>query len=106
MELAKWKNRIEGKIQKTRGEISRLSEVIKESQLKEKGMTLMRRHNIRFKDDIPIVVQKLKQQLQAKSQRLRLYDKRQNFFHQNKTYEQNARKIYRELGKKNVLILV
>ena len=64
----------------------------------------MRRHNIRCKDDIPNVVEKLKQQLQAKSQRLRRYDKRQKFFYQNKTYEQNAKKFYRELGKKNVII--
>ena len=76
----------------------------KERQLKEKGRKLMRRHKIRCKDNIPNVVEKLKQQLQAKSQRLRWYDKRLKFFHQNKTYEQNAKKFYRELGKKNVLI--
>ena len=96
--------RIEREIQKIRGEISRLSEVNKEGQLKEKGRKLMRKHNIKYKDDISIVVEKLKQQLQAKSQRLRRYDKQQKFFHQNKTYEQNAKKFYRELGKKNVII--
>ena len=64
----------------------------------------MRKLNIRCKDDIPTVVENLKQQLQAKSQRLRRYDKRQKFFHQNKTYEQNAKKFYRELGKKNIII--
>ena len=103
-EPPKWKKRIEREIQKIRGEISRLSEINKESQLKGKGRKLMRRHNIRCKDDIPNVVEKLKQQLQAKSQRLRRYDKRQKFFYQNKTYEQNAKKFYRELGKKNVII--
>ena len=102
-EPSKWKKRIEREIQKIRGEISRLSEINKESQLKGNGRKLMRRHNIRCKDDIPNV-EKFKQQLQAKSQRLRRYDKRQKFFHQNKTYEQNAEKFYRELGKKNVII--
>ena len=96
--------RIEPEIQKIRGEISRLSEMNKESQLKEKGRKLMRRHNIGCKDDIPNIVEKLTQQLQAKSQRLRRYDKRQKFFHQNKTYEQNTKKFCRELGKKKVII--
>ena len=64
----------------------------------------MRKHNIRCKDDIPTLVQKLKQQLQVKSQRLRWSDKRQKFFHHNKTYKQNAKNFYRELGKKNVTI--
>ena len=103
-EQPKWKKRIEREIQMIRGELSRLSEINKESQLKGKGRKLMRRHNIRCRDDIPNVVEKLKQQLQAKSQRLRRYDKRQKFFYQNKTYEQNAKKFYRELGKKNVII--
>ena len=103
-EPLKWKKRIEREIQKIRGEISRLSEMNKEGQLKEKGRKLMRKFNIRCKDDIPTAVEHLKQQLQAKSQRLRRYDKRQKLFHQNKTYEQNAKKFYRELGKKNIVI--
>ena len=103
-EPPKWKKRIEREIQKIRGEISRLSEMNKEGQLKEKGRKLMRKHNIRCKDDIPTVVEHLKQQLQAKSQRLRRYDKRQKFFHQNKTYEQNTKRFYRELGKTTIVI--
>ena len=79
-EPPKWKKRIERKTQKIRGEISRLSEMNKESQLKKKGRQLMRRHNARCKDGIPIVVEKLKQQLQEKYQRLRRYDKRKKFF--------------------------
>ena len=103
-EPPKWKKRIEREIQKIIGEISRLSEINKEGQLKEKGRKLMRKLNRRCKDDIPTVAEHLKQQLQAKSQRLRWYDKRQKFFHQNKTYEQNAKKFYREQGKKNIVI--
>ena len=70
------KKRIEREIQKIRGDISRLSDMNKEGQLKEKGRKLMRKLNIRCRYDIPTVVEKLKQQLQAKSQRLRRYDKR------------------------------
>jgi len=50
-----------------RGVVSRLSEVNKESQLTENGKKLMRKHNIRCKDDILTIVEKLKQQLQVKS---------------------------------------
>ena len=40
---------------------------------------------VRGKDEILTIIKKLKQQLQAKSQRIRRYDKRQRFLHQNKT---------------------
>ena len=46
----------------------------------------------------------LKQQVQAKAQRLRRYTKRANFFRQNKTFRDNAKKLYRELGKKAITI--
>ena len=34
--------------------------------------------------------------------RLRLYTKRVNFFQQNKSFSNNAKKLYRELGKKAI----
>lgn len=43
-------------------------------------------------------------QVQAKAQSLRQYTKRANFFRQNKTFRDNARKLYRELGKKAITI--
>ena len=42
--------------------------------------------------------------VQAKAQRLRRYTKRAIFFRQNKTFRDNARKLYRELGKKAITI--
>lgn len=36
----------------------------------------MRKHNIKNKNEIPTVIKKLKQQLQAKTQRIRQYKKR------------------------------
>ena len=44
----------------------------------------------------------LKQQLQAKAQRLRRYTKRTGQNWQNRTFKENAKKFYRELGKQNV----
>ena len=45
-----------------------------------------------------------KTKVQAKAQRLRRYTKRAIFFRQNKTFRDNARKLYRELGKKAITI--
>lgn len=46
----------------------------------------------------------LKQQIEAKAQRLRRYTWRANFFRQNKTFRDNAKKLYRELRKKAIII--
>ena len=45
---------------------------------------------------------KLKQQLQAKAQRVKRFEKRQKFFHQNKTFKENAKSFYKEPGKKTI----
>ena len=46
----------------------------------------------------------LVQQLQAKAQRIKRFERRRNFFHQKKLYRENAKKFNRELGKKSVEI--
>ena len=46
----------------------------------------------------------LKQQVQAKAQRLRRYNNMANFLRQNKIFRDNAKKLYRELGKKAITI--
>ena len=53
---------------------------------------------------MPTIIEKLVQQLQAKAQRIRRYERRRNFLHQNKLYRENAMKFNRELGKKSVEI--
>ena len=64
----------------------------------------MTKYNVKSKDEILNVIEKLKQQLQVKSQRIRLIHKRYKFLHQNKAYKNNAEKFYRDLGKKTVMI--
>ena len=49
-------------------------------------------------------LEKKKKQVQAKAQRLRRYAKRANFFRQNKTFRDNAKQCYRELGNKAINI--
>ena len=46
----------------------------------------------------------VKQEVQAKAQSLRRYTKRTNFFRQDKTFRDYAKKFYRELGKKAITI--
>jgi len=64
---------------------------------------IFRKQNIKQKEQLPTIIEKLKQQLQAKAQRVKRFEKRQKFFHQNKTFKKKAKKFYRELGKKNPL---
>ena len=42
----------------------------------------------------------LKQQIQAMAQRIRRFEKRSRFFRQNKIFKEDAKKLYREMGKK------
>ena len=100
-----WKRQIEKDIQKIRGEISILSEILKGSSVKErKRRALARKYKIKSNDDILPVIEKLKQQLLAKSQRIRRFEKRRMFYHQNKMFKENTKRFYRELGKKTTEI--
>ena len=51
-------------------------------------------------EEIPVIIEKIKQQITAKSQRIRRYEKRSKQFRQNKLFKDNAKQFYREIGKK------
>ena len=98
-----WKKRLRNQIKNIRGEISSLSELKRGTEMrKKKRRKIKRRYQIRNERDISTATERLKQQLMAKAQRIRRYDKRQKFYHQNKTYTENTKKFYRDLGKKNI----
>jgi len=44
----------------------------------------------------------LKQKVQAKAQRIRRYEKRETQYSQNKMFKEDTKKIYRNLGIKNI----
>lgn len=48
--------------------------------------------------------EKLKQEIQAKAQIIRRFVKRNNINRQNKVFKKDAKKFYRELGKKTVTV--
>ena len=89
-------------IQKIRGEISILNEILQGSIKEKKRRALMRKYKIKSNDDIPPVTEKLRQQLLAKSQRIRRFEKRRKFYNQNKMFKENTKRFYRELGATNL----
>ena len=64
---------------------------------------MLKRYNIKNPADLATAKEVFKQQIQAKAQRIRRFEKRAKFFRQNKTFRQDhAKKFYRELGKKRI----
>ena len=53
-------------------------------------------------EEIPVIIEKIKQQITAKSQRIRRYEKRSKQSRQNKLFKDNAKQFYREIGKKQI----
>ena len=99
----KWKEDIEKDIFKKRKDLSILTEMEKGAishQRKERQMK--KRYNIKNRGDIPEAREKLKQQIQAKAQRIRRYEKRSKQFRQNKIFKSDPKKFYRELGKNQI----
>jgi intein/homing endonuclease len=85
--------------------ISLLSEIKKSARVKERNVKEIKRNlNIKKWKEILASLQTLKQKMQAKSQRLRRFTKSSNFFRQIKTFKEDAKKFYRELGKKKIVI--
>jgi len=98
-----WRDKIELEIKKLRTNISIIEELQKGSNVQNaKADKIKKKFGIKNQDDIAKTKESLKQQVRAKAQRLRRYTKRANFFRQNKTFRNNAKKLYRELGKKAI----
>ena len=82
-----------------------MKELQKGSNVKNtKADKIKKKFGIKNQDNTAKTKESLKQEVQAKAQRLRRYTKRAIFFRQNKTFRDNARKLYRELGKKAITI--
>ena len=56
------------------------------------------------KSQIPSIKEELKQKLHVKAQRLRRYENRYKFFRQNKIFETEAKKFYREFNKSSISV--
>ena len=73
-------------------------------RLKWKLKTIQKKHKITKEEQITTLKEDLKQNLQAKVQRLRQYTKRSKHYRQNKMLREDAKRFYRELGKKTIKI--
>ena len=65
---------------------------------------VVRKYKIESKTQIPCIKEELKQKLQLKAQRMRRFEKRSKFFRQNRIFETDAKKFYREINKSTVSI--
>lgn len=98
----KWKKRIEKEIENFRKEISILEELQKSTIKSRKARQVIRKYRVENKDQIPAIKEELKQKLQVKAQRLRRFTKRNDFYRQNKIFETDSKRFYREIGKTTI----
>ena len=102
---SKWQLKLEKEIELFRKELSLLDEIQKDKILRSgKAKKVVRKYKIESKTQIPCIKEELKQKLQVKAQRMRRFEKRSKFFRQNRIFETDARKFYREINKSTVSI--
>ena len=88
-------------IETMRGEMSIFSEIERNKDPKtRKARKVIRNYKITKVMDIPSIKGELKQKVQVKAQRKRRSHKRNKFYRQNKIFQTDAKKIYRNIGKK------
>ena len=101
----KWKRKLQKEIDSLRAEISILDEISKGTHVKtKKSKILVKKHNIIDTSSLDNAKEKTKQIMQLKAQRLRRYDKRSKFFRQNKVFNNDAKRFYREIGKNTISV--
>jgi len=62
-----------------------------------KGTRLLKKYNIKKKENLDQLIEELKQKVSAKTQRLSRYRKRQNHYYQNKLFRTDYKKFYNRL---------
>ena len=90
--------KIENEIGNLRKEISIFDELQNGKLFKPKR--IIKKYHLKEEHQISTIKEELKQKLQCKAQKLRRFIKRNNFYRQNKIFEIDAKKFYREIGKK------
>ena len=76
----------------------------KEDPKTRKARKFIRKYKITNAIDIPSIKEKLKQTMQSKAQRERRFDKPNKFYRQNKIFQTDTKKFYREIGKNQVMV--
>lgn len=87
-----WKTKIKKEIQKKRSDLSILTEIQNGSNIRErKRKEIEKRYDIKKPGDVPIIKEKLKQQIQAKAQRIKRFEKRNKHFRQIRSSKRTAK---------------
>ncbi|XP_063588611.1 uncharacterized protein LOC134765758 [Penaeus indicus] len=96
----KWKIRLQKEIDALRAELSILDEISKGTLVKtKKARNVKKRNEVTDEKSLLPAKETIKQKIQVKAQRLRRFDKRTRFYRQNKIFQTDAKKFYREIGK-------
>ena len=99
------KIRIQKQISNWRKELSTLAETGTGSdngKLNRKKRKIFQKYSVTNAREVAQLTETLKQKLQAKAQRIRRYEKKENQYSQNKVCKENTKKFYRNLGVKNI----
>ena len=102
-----WQQRLQKQIDQLRSDLSIINEYITANtskKIKWKFKIIWKKHKITKEEQITTLKEDLKQNLQTKAQRLRRYTKRSKQYRQNKMFREDAKRFYRELGKKIIKI--
>ena len=91
-----WKRRMKSKIQMLRGEISKLERSRSNPSLKLRGLTQIRKKYF-VKKGLNVVIEEVKQRVTSKAEKLRRYEQRVQQYRQNRMFEYDQKKLYKEL---------
>ena len=102
-----WQIRIEKQVEKMRGELSLMTEMLKDennSKRSRKRNGITKKYKIKTREDLKTIMEILKMKIQAKAQRLRRYAKRSKQFNQNRLFNNDRKKFYRSLGNDEISV--
>ena len=89
-------------IETKRKELSIIAELEKGSRVKErKARNIEKKHKIQRNQSLTEIKETIKQKMQENAQRVRRFEKRSKFDRQNKIFKEDAKKLYRQRGKKS-----
>ena len=93
-----WKRRMDKSVLQLRADLSRLTELSMNRRLKDSTMAeINRRYPLLSRKGIKTVIEEVKQRLQAKSAKIKRFEKKRQTFRQNQLFETHQRNFYRSL---------
>jgi hypothetical protein len=95
-----WKIRLQRKVKMLGQDISRVTECKNRDYDDPMRVRLEKKYNIR-KKGFDVVLEELKENLQAKSQKIKRYTERQKQYRENRMFVNNQKQFYRKLGGTN-----